>query len=167
MLAIVIETLTVRQLILAGKEFYIVVGHKEQVTSNLILTLLIQTLCYCLTLLIQAFLAEASANSPWQYFLGFPYCTILWAATSKLCIIYLHPLLWQLLHISGINLVTKLLFSSSYMFLFPTTLFCLKIFSAAATVFRLAHLLQFILSLYALLVICAFFRLIFCFYNLC
>ena len=66
-----------------------------------------------------------------------------------------------MLHISGINLVTKLLFSSSYMFLFPTTLFCLKIFSAAATVFRLAHLLQFILSLYALLVICAFFRLIF------
>ena len=156
-----IETLTVRQLILAGKEFYIVVGHKEQVTSNLILTLLIQTLCYCLTLLIQgcvnkaicycltlliqAFLAEASASSPWQYFPGFPYCTILWAATGKLCIIYLHPLLWQLLHISGINLVTKLLFSSSYMFLFPTTLFCLKIFSAAATVFRLAHILQFIL----------------------
>ena len=111
-----IETLTVRQLILAGKEFYIVVGHKEQVTSNLILTLLIQTICYCLTLLIQgcvnkaicycltlliqAFLAEASASSPWQYFPGFPYCTILWAATGKLCIIYLHPVLWQLCYTS-------------------------------------------------------------------
>jgi len=58
-LAIVIETLTVRQPILAGKEFYIVVGHKEQVTSNLILTLLIQTLCYCLTLSLNQSLENA------------------------------------------------------------------------------------------------------------